>query len=67
MNKVIGNFKQKKAIILAFLVPLMFSGSPAQAVNRPENIGEVTQQHLPIISAKKLILLRFKFICLTIK
>ena len=54
MNKVIGNFKQKKAIILAFLVPLMFSGSPAQAVNRPENIGEVTQQHLPIISAKKI-------------
>lgn len=33
MNKVIGNFKQKKAIILAFLVPLMFSCSPAQAVN----------------------------------
>lgn len=54
MNKVIGNFKQKKAIILAFLVPLMFSGSPAQAMNRPENIGEVTQQHLPIISAKKI-------------
>lgn len=54
MNKVIRNFKQKKASILAFLIPLMFSGSPAQAVNRPENVGEVTQQHLQITGAKKI-------------
>ena len=38
MNKIIGNFKQKKVIIVVLLVPLIFSGSPVQAVNRPENI-----------------------------
>mgnify|MGYP000376306624 CR=1 FL=1 len=53
MKNAIGNCRQRKAVLFALALPLMFSGSPAQAMHRSEIVREVTQQNLKIVSAKK--------------
>ena len=54
MKNAIGNCRQRKAVLFALALPLMFSGSPAQAMHRSEIVREVTQQNLKIVSAKKI-------------
>lgn len=54
MKNAIGNCKQRKAVLFALALPLMFSGSPMQAMHRSEIVREVTQQNLKIVSAKKI-------------
>lgn len=36
MKNAIGNCRQRKAVLFALALPLMFSGSPAQAMHRSE-------------------------------
>lgn len=54
MKNLIRNCQQKKAILLALTLPLMFSSSPIQARQRAESVREATQQSLKIISARKI-------------
>jgi len=54
MKNLIRNGQQRKAILLALTLPLMFSSAPMQARQRAESIKEATQQSLKIISARKI-------------
>ena len=54
MKNAIGNCRKRKEVMLDLALPLMFSGSPAQAMHRSEIVREVTQQNLKIVSAKKI-------------
>jgi alpha-glucosidase (family GH31 glycosyl hydrolase) len=54
MKNLIRNCQQRKAILLALTLPLMFSSSPIQAMQRSESVREATQQSLKIISARKI-------------
>nr|WP_320037688.1 TIM-barrel domain-containing protein [uncultured Bacteroides sp.] len=54
MKNLIRNCQQKKAILLALTLPLMFSSAPMQARQRAESVREATQQSLKIISARKI-------------
>jgi len=54
MKNLIRNCQQRKAILLALTLPLMFSSAPMQARQRAESVREATQQSLKIISARKI-------------
>ena len=54
MKNLIRNCQQRKAILLALTLPLMFSSAPMQARQRAESVKEVTQQSLKIINARKI-------------
>lgn len=54
MKNLIGKCGQRRAVMLALALPLLFSGSPVQAVQRTHESKEVAQQNLTIISAKKI-------------
>lgn len=54
MNNLIGNLNKRKAVLLALLLPLMFSSSPAQAMPAAEDGKEVTQQAPTLVSAQKI-------------
>ena len=38
MKNAIGNCRQRKAVLFALALPLMFSGSPAQACTGPKSL-----------------------------
>lgn len=54
MKSLIGNLKQRNAVLFAFALSFMFSYPPAYAAQKTENIKAVTQQNQKIISAKKI-------------
>lgn len=54
MSNLIGNFKLRKAVLLALVLPLMLSASPVQAMERAEDAKETTQHNQKIIGAKKI-------------
>ena len=42
MKTAIGNCKQRKAVLFALALPLMFFCSPMQAMHRSDIVSEVT-------------------------
>ncbi len=54
MKNLIRNCQQRRTILLALTLPLMFSSSPMQARLRAESVRETTQESLKIISARKI-------------
>lgn len=54
MKNLISNCKQKRVVLLALALPLMFPTVPMQATQRTEFVREVTQQNLKIISARQI-------------
>lgn len=53
MNNLIGSFKQRKAVLLTLLLPLIFLSSPVRAMQETADEGDVKQQNRQIVSAKK--------------
>ena len=54
MSNAIGTLKKRKAILLTLLLPLMFSSSPTQAIERTTTASEVTQNNPGILRAQQI-------------
>lgn len=54
MKRLMANHKQRRAILIAFAVPFMYSSTPLLALSTTENVSTVAQQSLKIVSAQKI-------------